>query len=174
MTVFRRSTDIIRVLTVKVKTLFVFFFGEIDSHGGSIEYRKKKNRLLLKLGPNCGKMLQEGDIMKAIIAILLVVIVGFLAYTYFTSLSEEEQQVKALEKQFDLAVGDFLRALRTMSGTGLDTTSDVDDAVVKIKKVKKELKSLKSSLQESGAQERAGKLDAKIKEFERKNDIEQY
>jgi flagellin-specific chaperone FliS len=119
-------------------------------------------------------MLQEGDIMKAIIAILLVVIIGFLAYTYFTSISEEEQKVKALEKLFDQAVGDFLRALRTMSGTGLDTTSDVDDAVVKIKKVKKELKSLKSSLQESGAQERAEKLDAKIKEFERKNDIEQY
>lgn len=112
--------------------------------------------------------------MKKIIVILLVVVVGFLAYTYFTSLSDEEQKVKALEKEFDLAVGDFLRAIRTMSGTGLDTTSDVDDAVVKIKKVKKELKALKSNLQESSAQERAEKLDAKIKEFERKNDIEEY
>ena len=112
--------------------------------------------------------------MRAIIAILSVVAVGFLAYTYFTSLSEEEQQVKDLEKQFDLAVGDFLRAIRTMSGTGLDTTSDVDSAVVKIKKVKKELAALKNSLQESGAQERAAKLEAKITEFERKNDIEQY
>lgn len=112
--------------------------------------------------------------MRAIIAILLVVIVGFLAYTYFTSLSEEEQKVKSLEKEFNLAVGDFLRAIRTMSDTGLDTTSDVDGAVVKIKKVKKELSALKISLKESSAQERAGKLDAKIKEFERKNDIEEY
>jgi hypothetical protein len=112
--------------------------------------------------------------MRAFIVILLVVIVGFLAYTYFTSATEEEQKVKTLEKEFDSAVGDFLRAIRTMSGTGMDTTSDVDDAVVKIKKVKKELMALKNSLQESGAQERAAKLDAKIKEFERKNDIEQY
>jgi type II secretory pathway pseudopilin PulG len=112
--------------------------------------------------------------MRAIIVILVVVIIGFLAYTYLTSLSEEEQRVKTLEKEFDLAVGDFLRAIRTMSGTGMDTTSDVDDAVIKIKKVKKELNSLKNSLQESKAQERAEKLDAKIKEFERKNDIEQY
>jgi hypothetical protein len=112
--------------------------------------------------------------MRAFIVILLVVIVGFLAYTYFTSATEEEQKVKALEKEFDSAVGDFLRAIRTMSGTGMDTTSDVDDAVVKIKKVKKELMTLKNNLQESGAQERAAKLDAKIKEFERKNDIEQY
>ena len=112
--------------------------------------------------------------MRAIIAILLVIAIGFLAYTYFTNLSEEEKQVKALEKEFDQAVGDFLRAIRTMSGTGMDTTSDVDDAVVKIKRVKKELSTLKDSLQENGAQDRAAKLDAKIKEFERKNDIEEY
>ena len=112
--------------------------------------------------------------MRAAIALILVVAAGFLAYTYLTSLSEEEQQVKDLEKQFDSAVGDFLRAIRTMSGTGLDTTSDVDAAVVKIKKVKKELKALKSNLQETSAQERAAKLEAKITEFERKNDIEQY
>jgi len=112
--------------------------------------------------------------MRAIIAILLVVVLGFLAYTYFTSLSEEEKMVKALEKEFDLAVGNFLRAGRTMAGTGLDTTSDVDDAVIKIKKVKKELKALKTRLEEDSAQKKAEKLEAKIKDFERKNDIEEY
>jgi hypothetical protein len=112
--------------------------------------------------------------MRAIVAIVIVIVIGFLAYTYFSSVSEEEKQVKSLEKEFDVAVGNFLRAYRTMSGTGMDTTSDIDDAVVKIKKVKKELKALKSGLQESGAQERAEKLEAKIKEFERKNDIEEY
>jgi hypothetical protein len=119
----------------------------------------------------CG---ERGEKMRGAIAVLIIIVLGFLAYTYFTSASEEEKSVKALEKEFDVAVGDFLRALRTMSGTGLDTTSDIDDAVVKIKKVKKELKSLKSGLQESSAQELAEKLDAKIREFERKNDIEEY
>jgi uncharacterized membrane protein YukC len=112
--------------------------------------------------------------MRAIIAILLVVVLGFLAYTYFTSQSEEEKMVKALEKEFDQAVGNFLRAERTMAGTGLDTTSDVDDAVVKIKKVKEELKALQGRLQENSAQERAKKLAGKIEEFERKNEIEEY
>lgn len=112
--------------------------------------------------------------MRAIIVILLVVILGFLAYTYFTSATEEEKSVKALEKEFDSAVGDFLRAVRTMSGTGLDTTSDVDDAVIKIKKVKKELIALKARLEEDSAQGRAEKLETKIKEFESKNDIEEY
>jgi hypothetical protein len=112
--------------------------------------------------------------MKKIIAFLLVVVVGFLVYTYFTSLSEEEKMVKALEKEFDQAVGDFLRAGRTMAGTGMDTTSDIDDAVVKIKKVKKELSALKGGLQEDSAKERTEKLEKRIKEFERKNDIEEY
>ena len=112
--------------------------------------------------------------MRAIIAILLVVVLGFLAYTYFTSMTEEEKLVKALEREFDTAVGDFLRAVRTMAGTGLDTTSDVDDAVIKIKKVKKELESLISRLEEDSAHKRAENLQAKIAEFERKNDIEEY
>jgi hypothetical protein len=112
--------------------------------------------------------------MKKVIAFLVVIAVGFLAYTYFTSLSEEEKMVKALEQEFDQAVGSFLRAHRTMAGTGMDTTSDIDDAVVKIKKVKKELRALKGSLQENPAAERATKLEERIKEFERKNDIEEY
>jgi hypothetical protein len=120
------------------------------------------------------KCTKKGDKMRATIAFLLVVVLGFLAYTYFTSVSEEEKRVKALEKEFDTAVGDFLRAVRTMAGTGLDTTSDVDDAVIKIKNVKKELKALKARLEEDSSQERAENLEAKIKEFERKNDIEEY
>jgi len=120
------------------------------------------------------KCRQTGDNMKAIIAILLVVVLGFLAYTYFTSLSGEEKMVKALEKEFDLAVGNFLRAVRTMAGTGLDTTSDIDNAVVKIKKVKKELAALKIRLEEDSAKERAEKLETRIEKFERKNDIEEY
>ena len=112
--------------------------------------------------------------MKKVIAFLVVVAVGFLAYTYFTSLSEEEKMVKGLEQEFDQAVGSFLRAQRTMAGTGMDTTSDIDDAVVKIKKVKTELSALKSGLLEDSAKERAAKLEERIKEFERKNDIEEY
>ena len=104
----------------------------------------------------------------------MVVTVAFLAYTYLTSLTEEEKMVKTLAQEFDQAVGAFLRAQRTMAGTGMDTTSDIDDAVVKIKRVKRELSAFKSTLQEDSAKERASKLEEKIKEFERKNDIEEY
>jgi len=112
--------------------------------------------------------------MRAVIVILLIAVIGFLAYTYFTSLSGEEKMVKTLEEEFNQAVGDFLRAERTMAGTGLDTTSGVDDAVRKIKKLKIELRALMGTLQEDSARERAQKLEDRIREFERKNDIEEY
>lgn len=112
--------------------------------------------------------------MRAIIIILILAVAGFLAYTTFFSLTEEEKMVKTLENDFDEAVGNFLRAGRTMAGTGLDTTSDVDDAVRRIKKAERGLRELMTRLTEESAKKRAEKLAAEIREFSQKNDIELY
>ena len=112
--------------------------------------------------------------MRAIMIILIIAVVGFFAYTAFFSLTEEEKMVKALENDFDEAVGNFLRAGRTMAGTGLDTTSDVDDAVRRVKKAEQELQVLRSRLTEESAKKKAEKLRDKIREFSRKNDIDLY
>lgn len=113
--------------------------------------------------------------MRAVIVILILVVIGFLAYTYLLApRSEEEKMVKALEDEFDTAVGNFLRAGRTMAGTGLDTTSDIHDAVKTIKKVERELKDLKNQLTEESAQNKAEKLEVRIKEFVKKNEIEEF
>jgi hypothetical protein len=129
-----------------------------------VEYAQKK---ALKSCPNLW-----GDKMRAIIVILILAIVGFLVYTHFFSLTDEEKIVKALENDFDEAVGNFLRAGRTMAGTGLDTISDVEDAVRAVKKAEKELQELKARLTEEPAKRMAEKLEDKIKEFVKKNDIE--
>lgn len=113
--------------------------------------------------------------MRALVIIIILAVIVFLVYTYVLSpQSEEEKMVRTLEDEFDTAVGNFLRAGRTMSGTGLDTTSEVEDAVRRIKKVEKELKELKNRLREESAQEKAEKLEAKIKEFVSKNEIEEF
>jgi len=112
--------------------------------------------------------------MRAVIAIVIVAALIFLAYTYFFSLSEEEKKVKALANEFDEAVGDFLRAGRITAETGLATVSDSHDAVLIIKKVERELQTLKPQLKEESAQKKALKLEAKIKEFVRKNEIELF
>jgi LPS O-antigen subunit length determinant protein (WzzB/FepE family) len=113
--------------------------------------------------------------MRAVIIIIILAAIAFLAYTFILSpQSEEEKMVRALEDEFDTAVGNFLRAGRTMAGTGLDTTSNVDDAVRAIKKLERELKDLKNQLTEESAQKKAEKLEEKIKEFVKKNEIEEY
>jgi uncharacterized membrane protein YukC len=112
--------------------------------------------------------------MRAIIIILILAVLGFLAYNYFFSLSEEEKMVTSLEDDFDQGVGDFLRAVRNMAGTGLDTTSEVDLAVRKIKKAEKELQELMPRLHEEAAKKKAEKLEAKIRKFTTQNDINLY
>jgi hypothetical protein len=86
--------------------------------------------------------------------------------------SEEELQVRALEKGYAAASSSFLRALRTMGGTGLDTTSDVESAVEEIKEIRKELGELIKTLTEEKATAKAEELKAKIDEFYRRNEIE--
>lgn len=111
--------------------------------------------------------------MKALVWIIILAVIGYFAYTqFFGPLSEEEQLVKDLDKQFNLAARQFVGAGRLSGGTGLDMTSDAEMAVNKIKKVRKELESIEDTLTEEKAIERAEKLDAKIKNFYEKNDLD--
>ena len=109
--------------------------------------------------------------MKALIWVLILGIIGFIVYTQlFTPLSEEEKEVKQLEDKFSSASRQFLDAAR-IGGTGLDTTSDANDAIMRVQKVRNELKRLKERLEEEAAIERAEKLEVRVKEFYKKNDL---
>ncbi|NIM91450.1 MAG: hypothetical protein GTO17_10940 [Candidatus Aminicenantes bacterium] len=110
--------------------------------------------------------------MKAFIIILILAVVGFVAYTqFFAPLSEEEKEVKELEKRFSLATRMYLGAERLAGGTGLDTTSDVEEAIRSMNKTRSELVRLQERLQEEAAIERAEKLEARMKEFYKRNEI---
>lgn len=109
--------------------------------------------------------------MKALIVVLILGIIGFIVYTQLsTPLSEEEKEVKQLEDKFNSASRQFLDAAR-MAGTGLDTTSDANNALNRVRKVKNELTSLKGRLEEEAAIKRAEKLEAKISAFYEKNEL---
>ncbi|MFQ6110336.1 MAG: hypothetical protein ACE5L7_12370 [Candidatus Aminicenantales bacterium] len=110
--------------------------------------------------------------MKALIWILILALIGFAVYTLFLKpLSEEESLIKQLEKEYDTAVGQFVRAARTTAEIGMATVEDADDAIRAVKKVRKKLEELKKRLNEESAIQRARKLEAKIKEFYSKNDL---
>jgi len=111
--------------------------------------------------------------MKKLLWIAAVAIIGYLIYTQFvTPLSDQAKEVKQLEKRFNEATGDYIRAVRTAGEIGLATVSDAEDAIKTIRKVKTELEDMKKRLEEDDAIKRADKLEAKIKEFYQKNDLE--
>ena len=110
--------------------------------------------------------------MKKVILLLILVFLGFLAYQQLAKpVSGEEKQVKALENRFDSAVERFLRAHRTTATTRLDTTSDIDESADLAKKIRDELSDLKAGLKDQAALSRADKLEAKINNFFKKNQI---
>jgi pyridoxal biosynthesis lyase PdxS len=110
--------------------------------------------------------------MKALIILIILVVIGFIAYTqFFAPLSEEENEVKQLEKRFNSATRLYLGAERIAGGTGLDTTSDVEEAIRSMNRARSELMRLQERLEEEAAIKRAKKLEAKMKEFYEKNEI---
>ena len=111
--------------------------------------------------------------MKALIIILILAVVGYFAYmNLYAPLSDEEKAIKNLKAEFDNAVGEISRAERMAGTTGIAVNFDVNDSVNKIKQVVKELKKLKSSLQEESSIQKAKELEERIKEFYKKSGLD--
>jgi hypothetical protein len=108
--------------------------------------------------------------MKALIWILILAAIGFAVYYYFFNFTEEEQAVRALEKEFKTAVGDFIRGGRMTATTGIGT--DIESAIRKVRQTRKQLTELMPTLQEDKAIEMAEKLKAEIEDFYKKNELD--
>jgi len=81
------------------------------------------------------------------------------------------REVKQLEKEYNAAVSDFMRAVRTTGEIGMATIPDAQDAVREIKKIRADLTDLMKKLKEEAAIKRSKRLMAKIAEFYKKNDL---
>jgi hypothetical protein len=110
--------------------------------------------------------------MKALIWILILGAIGYFGYTNFIRpLTDEEQEVKLIEDKFDAAVEEYLQAVRAAGGLGMDTISDVDVAIRKVRATKEALLNLKRRLKDEAAINRANALEAKMRNFYSKNDL---
>jgi pyridoxal biosynthesis lyase PdxS len=107
--------------------------------------------------------------MKAFIAILILAAGGYLAYTYlYVPMTDEEKIVHDLEKRFDEASRSLLGAERMAGSTGLDTTSDADQAIRKVRRIENELKNLKPTFKDESTLAKAEELEKKIRDFKQK------
>ena len=114
--------------------------------------------------------------MKKLVVVIVVAIVGLVAYNYATtgelavvpsfSESEEERAVGDLQQSFDMAQKQYRQAHRAAAIGGVDTTADADSAIRSVKSTKHELESLSKTLSEKRAKRRAGELASELREFE--------
>jgi hypothetical protein len=111
--------------------------------------------------------------LRQFVFIIFILLLGFLIYTQFVQPpSEELLAVKALRKEFDLALNQYMRALKYTSGAGIDLVGDVEMAAARVKKVKREMLELKSRLQDETARQKAAILETRIDNFIKKNDLD--
>ncbi|MGD8537571.1 MAG: hypothetical protein PVI66_02510 [Candidatus Aminicenantes bacterium] len=110
--------------------------------------------------------------MKALIWILILGAIGYFGYTnYVKPLTSEEKEVKLVEDKFDAAVEEYLQAVRKAGGLGMDTVSDADAAIRKVRATKDALLNLKRRLKDEAALEKAKALEAKMRNFYARNDL---
>ncbi len=110
--------------------------------------------------------------MKALIWILILGAIGYFGYTnYVKPLTSEEKEVKLVEGKFDAAVEEYLQAVRKAGGLGMDTVSDTDAAIRKVRATKDALLNLKRRLKDGAALEKAKALEAKMRNFYARNDL---
>jgi Tfp pilus assembly protein PilO len=111
--------------------------------------------------------------MKIFIWLLILAVVAFLGYQYYLkSISEEERQVRQLEKEFRRATDLFVSAMRQAGEIGLAAIADPEAAVNKVKAVQQRLHELMGKLTEEKAIVRARALEDQIINFCSRNEID--
>ena len=114
--------------------------------------------------------------MKKLVVVALVAIAGLVAFNYSTtgeltlapsfSKSSEERAVLALQGDFAAAQKRYAQAHRSAAVGGIDTTADADAAIDSVKRIRRELESLRKKLSEEQAQSSAEELAAAVRAFE--------
>lgn len=115
--------------------------------------------------------------MTKIIMLIIIVAAGLVTYNYFTTgeialipfstLSEEEQEVKSLADSFSKARKMVRQAQRSAAVGGIGNIDTVADEMNEIDQVESDLVILMDSLETASAMEKAEQLEREIEEFKR-------
>ena len=115
--------------------------------------------------------------MKKALVVVALMVGGLLAYNFVTvgqltiipgsTLSEEEEELEALESRFEAARSRMTQANRAAGMTGSDTTADAEAALRQVERVEKELKEVMPKLSSDSARQKATALQREIQEFKK-------
>ena len=115
--------------------------------------------------------------MKKLAGVIVVAVVGLVAFNYATtgeltlvpsfSKSEQESAIRGLQRDFSTAQKRYAQAYRTAAVGGIDTTADADAAIGSVKRIKREVESLRKTLSEERAKRIADELLIAVRAFEK-------
>jgi len=111
--------------------------------------------------------------MRKIAWLVILVVLGYLGYSYYLkSNSPEMKLVRSVEKEFHRAEASYLTAMRQAAEPGLVILSDPEKAENQVKVVRTKVQGLITKLSDERAIARAKKLEAEIKTFCARNQID--
>ncbi len=105
--------------------------------------------------------------IKKIVILAIIAVAAYLAYTQFVAkpASKDEQEMNRIDEAFRAALTRYQQANRTLGVSGLDTTSDMEDSVGAVEKLKEELAAWKQSLTDKKLIAKAGELESRMEIF---------
>lgn len=110
---------------------------------------------------------------KLLVFLLILGAAGYLLYRYRNPpLSAQEQIVKAWDDEFKTASSLFVGQRRLSGGTQLSMSTDIDTAISKIRAIWEDVQRKKGAITDEKAVRRVEELEAKIREFMSRNQIE--
>ena len=105
--------------------------------------------------------------MKKLLALVVLVVAGLVAYQYLAGSSggsPEARELEALQERFEDARGQLAAASRAAGVAGIDTTADAAAAVQEVKRIQADLEKLLPRLSEE-TRSKADQLASTLREF---------
>ena len=105
--------------------------------------------------------------MKKILGLAIIIVIGYLGYNHFFNkpLSPDERDFRSIENAYDSAQSRYGRSNRMLAVSGMDVTSDIQDAVITVEKLEKELADLRDRVADDKLLRKVADLQSKMEKF---------
>ena len=109
--------------------------------------------------------------MKSLVILIILVVIGILLYNQFLAgpVSEEEAELKVLERDFESSLKRVRQSERVLALSGADTSADIDDALMNVEEIKGKLIALKERIEDEKLLKKADALEQRINRYLREN-----
>ena len=105
--------------------------------------------------------------MRKILGLAVIIVIGYLGYNHFFNkpLSPDERDFRRIEDAYDSAQSRYGRSNRMFAVSGMDVTSDIQDIVVTVENLEKELADLNGRVADDKLLRKVADLQSKMGKF---------